>query len=224
MTLVNSEGEAAVGYFADGAGAVEGGLPITRAAYESPQGQAPFGYPAASASASSSSYTPELHSNTPGPGPSYASMAPYTPLHPTSAYMPRSGGVPPYYNDALRARKNSAIPLPVPVPNLIKKSRGRHVPAVALPAANAFSPTPVPSSSSSSSGGGLGRTGSAGSRSFVCAVEGCGKCFVRGEHLKRHVRSIHTHDKPYRCPHDGCGKAFSRRDNLAQHTRVHLPA
>ncbi|KAJ7821391.1 hypothetical protein B0H14DRAFT_2831480 [Mycena olivaceomarginata] len=236
MTLVKSEGEPAVGYFADGVGAVEGGLPIARAAYESPQGQAPFGYPAASAS---SSYTPSYagysSSSTPGSGPSYASMAPYTPLHPTSAYMPGSGGVPPYYDDALRARKNSVIPLPVPVPNLIKKSRGRHVPAVALPAANAFSPTPVPSSSagassSSSSGGGLGRTGSAGSvggggaeRSFVCAVEGCGKCFVRGEHLKRHVRSIHTHDKPYRCPHDGCGKAFSRRDNLAQHTRVHLP-
>jgi hypothetical protein len=211
MTLVKSEGEAAVGYFGGSAGAVEGGLPIARAVYESPQGQAPFGYPAASAS--SSSYTPTYagYSSTPGPGPSYASMAPYTPLPPTSGYTntnANASGMPgrPYYDDALRARKNSAIPLPVPVPNLIKKSRGRHVPAVALPAANAFSPTPVPSSSagasSSSSGGGLGRTGSAGSvgsggaeRLFVCAVEGCGKCFVRGEHLKRHVRSIHTHDK-----------------------------
>ncbi|KAJ7327520.1 hypothetical protein DFH08DRAFT_786924 [Mycena albidolilacea] len=137
-------------------------------------------------------------------------MAPYTPL-PPSGYTNASGGIPPYYDDALRARKNSAIPLPVPVPNLIKKSRGRHVPAVALPAANA-----------AGSVGGVG--GGGAERTFVCAVEGCGKCFVRGEHLKRHVRSIHTHDKPYRCPHDGCGKAFSRRDNLAQHTRVHLPA
>ena len=32
-------------------------------------------------------------------------------------------------------------------------------------------------------------------RSYICTLSGCGKCFVRGEHLKRHVRSIHTHDK-----------------------------
>ena len=33
------------------------------------------------------------------------------------------------------------------------------------------------------------------SRTFICVVSGCGKCFVRSEHLKRHVRSIHTHEK-----------------------------
>ncbi|KAJ7880177.1 hypothetical protein B0H13DRAFT_1630473 [Mycena leptocephala] len=107
-----------------------------------------------------------------------------------------------YYDDPLRGRRNSAIPLPVPVPHLIKKSRGRRV------------PTPVPGVPS----------GVDGERTFVCAVEGCGKCFVRGEHLKRHVRSIHTYEKPHKCPYEGCGKAFSRRDNLAQHSRVHLPA
>lgn len=30
---------------------------------------------------------------------------------------------------------------------------------------------------------------------YVCKVEECGKCFSRGEHLKRHIRSIHTHEK-----------------------------
>lgn len=30
---------------------------------------------------------------------------------------------------------------------------------------------------------------------FVCRVPGCDKCFRRSEHLKRHIRSIHTHDK-----------------------------
>lgn len=29
----------------------------------------------------------------------------------------------------------------------------------------------------------------------MCEVNGCGKCFARGEHLKRHVRSIHTNEK-----------------------------
>ncbi|KAG7093250.1 hypothetical protein E1B28_006936 [Marasmius oreades] len=61
-----------------------------------------------------------------------------------------------------------------------------------------------------------------GERRYVCTVDGCGKCFVRGEHLKRHVRSLHTWEKPHKCPHPGCGKSFSRRDNLGQHVRVHL--
>jgi hypothetical protein len=33
------------------------------------------------------------------------------------------------------------------------------------------------------------------SRPFVCTVERCGKAYIRAEHLKRHVRSIHTNDK-----------------------------
>ncbi|TFK24269.1 hypothetical protein FA15DRAFT_550779, partial [Coprinopsis marcescibilis] len=88
------------------------------------------------------------------------------------------------------------LPVPVPVPNLTKKSRGRRVPTY-------------------SSGG------SKGTRMYLCDVEGCGKCFARGEHLKRHVRSIHTNEKPHTCPFPGCGKDFSRHDNLGQHMRVH---
>lgn len=34
-----------------------------------------------------------------------------------------------------------------------------------------------------------------GERRYVCTADGCGKCFVRGEHLKRHVRSLHTWEK-----------------------------
>ena len=64
---------------------------------------------------------------------------------------------------------------PVPVPNLTKKSRGRSVPT----APNSISPY------------GAHRT----RRSFVCVVSDCGKCFARGEHLKRHIRSIHTNEK-----------------------------
>jgi len=56
---------------------------------------------------------------------------------------------------------------------------------------------------------------------FRCTVASCGKCFLRGEHLKRHVRSIHTHDKPFKCTVPLCGKSFSRRDNLVQHLKIH---
>ncbi|KAI4093184.1 MAG: hypothetical protein LQ344_003011 [Seirophora lacunosa] len=55
------------------------------------------------------------------------------------------------------------------------------------------------------------------SKQFVCSV--CSRRFRRQEHLKRHVRSLHTHDKPFAC--NECGKKFSRSDNLSQHARTH---
>lgn len=64
---------------------------------------------------------------------------------------------------------------PVPVPNLTKKSRGRSVPTVP----DRFIPYGAYKAQ----------------RSFVCVVADCRKCFARGEHLKRHVRSIHTNEK-----------------------------
>ena len=184
-----------------------------------------------------------------------------------------------------RKRKNSTIPLPVPVPHLIKKSRGRKVPHIPLDSqrsqtqesgetesvrlgsgkrfrGSASEPSgstgtmnwhsgsmsggwdresqamSLSSSSAGNSGsststgysmsershstdlrnessvssiagpvrstrGTRGRKsvatpyslGEGGKRAYMCEVPGCGKCFVRGEHLKRHVRSIHTYDK-----------------------------
>ncbi|KAI9796043.1 MAG: hypothetical protein M1833_006551 [Piccolia ochrophora] len=55
------------------------------------------------------------------------------------------------------------------------------------------------------------------SKTFVCDL--CSRRFRRQEHLKRHYRSLHTHDKPFEC--DECGKKFSRSDNLSQHARTH---
>ncbi|BGP46618.1 hypothetical protein JCM10450v2_002465 [Rhodotorula kratochvilovae] len=56
---------------------------------------------------------------------------------------------------------------------------------------------------------------------FLCKVPGCGKCFKRSEHLKRHVRSIHTNEKPFQCQWPTCKRLFSRHDNLNQHLRIH---
>ena len=79
-----------------------------------------------------------------------------------------------------KPRKNArTLPIPVPVPNLTKKSRGRRVPTVQA----------ITTSSRSQ------RDATLNARIYLCDVSGCGKCFARGEHLKRHIRSIHTHEK-----------------------------
>jgi len=62
-----------------------------------------------------------------------------------------------------------------------------------------------------------------GTKSFECTYAGCGRVFKRSEHLKRHIRSIHTLERPFHCPHPHCSKRFSRSDNLSQHVRVHRP-
>ncbi|EGN93770.1 hypothetical protein SERLA73DRAFT_115823 [Serpula lacrymans var. lacrymans S7.3] len=110
-------------------------------------------------------------------------------------------------------RHSNSLPVPVPVPNLTKKSRGRRVPTVTTLSGTSHSNVRgvhVRPSESALNG-----------RMFACQVSGCGKLFARGEHLKRHVRSIHTNEKPHKCPYPGCGKDFSRHDNLGQHMRVH---
>ena len=126
----------------------------------------------------------------------------------------------------------ASSPIPIPVPNLTKKSRGRRVPTMSS----------LEDIRSAASGAGKKRQGIGGktARMYLCEVKGCGKCFARGEHLKRHVRSIHTYEKrevfslcieahiftlriylAHRCPYPDCGKDFSRHDNLVQHLRVH---
>ncbi|KAF9141936.1 hypothetical protein BGX30_003745 [Mortierella sp. GBA39] len=58
-------------------------------------------------------------------------------------------------------------------------------------------------------------------RVFTCMIDACSRQFKRSEHLKRHVRSVHTQEKPFRCPYENCPKRFSRSDNLNQHVRIH---
>ncbi|CCE79409.1 Piso0_001469 [Millerozyma farinosa CBS 7064] len=52
---------------------------------------------------------------------------------------------------------------------------------------------------------------------FPCTE--CSKQFKRSEHLKRHIRSVHSNIRPFHCKY--CEKKFSRSDNLAQHLKTH---
>lgn len=52
---------------------------------------------------------------------------------------------------------------------------------------------------------------------FPCSE--CDKQFKRTEHLKRHIRSVHSNIRPYHCHY--CERKFSRLDNLAQHIKTH---
>lgn len=67
--------------------------------------------------------------------------------------------------------------------------------------------------------GHIQKRGNSMEKSFICEIIGCEKRFRRSEHLKRHVRSLHTGEKPFLCI--VCHKRFSRSDNLNQHLRVH---
>ncbi|KAF7309367.1 hypothetical protein MIND_00307400 [Mycena indigotica] len=169
--------------------------PPSRLAPSSQADNAPEGYP-------TSAYFPPL----PRIKQDYARFPPLNPLSgikgPEPVYATRSvsasasASVTSYTSIAETTSRTArgAISVPVPVPNLTKKSRGRRVPI----------------------------SEDQQERPFICPADGCGKRFVRGEHLKRHVRSIHTHEKPHICPYEGCGKSFNRRDNLAQHSRIHF--
>ncbi|KAF7436140.1 zf-C2H2 Zinc finger, C2H2 type [Pleurotus ostreatus] len=152
---------------------------------------------------------------------SYPPLTPTSPVSPTLTYLPGtySDGSSSNLESKRRARQATPLPVPIPVPNLTKKSRGRRVPTVAV-LQRGRSSDRTRGGSSMSDGAAAGSKTSA-SRMYTCTADGCGKCFARGEHLKRHVRSIHTYEKPHRCPYPGCEKDFSRHDNLGQHMRVH---
>ncbi|TQS38034.1 hypothetical protein Golomagni_01472 [Golovinomyces magnicellulatus] len=51
-----------------------------------------------------------------------------------------------------------------------------------------------------------------------CDFEGCGKKFVRQEHLKRHQRT-HYSSESFKCQF--CDRSFSRFDNLLAHMKLH---
>ncbi|ORY79293.1 hypothetical protein BCR35DRAFT_96626 [Leucosporidium creatinivorum] len=102
-----------------------------------------------------------------------------------------------------------------------KRSRGRRPPSTPdlLLGLNGEDPNLNPSEAQIRYCG-LTKTGKP-KKIFLCKVPDCGKVFRRSEHLKRHVRSIHTDEKPFQCQWPSCGRYFSRHDNLSQHLRVH---
>ena len=55
---------------------------------------------------------------------------------------------------------------------------------------------------------------------YVCTEYGdCNKIFSSSKNLKRHIRGLHTGEKPYECR--DCGKCFSASSNLSEHKTIH---
>ena len=55
---------------------------------------------------------------------------------------------------------------------------------------------------------------------YVCTEYGdCNKIFSSSKNLKRHIRGLHTKEKPYECR--DCGKCFSASSNLSEHKTIH---
>ncbi|KAF8571056.1 hypothetical protein P879_05987 [Paragonimus westermani] len=52
---------------------------------------------------------------------------------------------------------------------------------------------------------------------YVCHL--CSRPFVRDDKLKRHIRCVHSSERPFKC--EFCSKAFARKDKLQEHTRHH---
>lgn len=59
-------------------------------------------------------------------------------------------------------------------------------------------------------------------RVFKCPDARCQKVFVRNEHLKRHIKSLHRDEKPFECLDAGCNKRFTRLDNVSVFNRIKL--
>lgn len=68
-------------------------------------------------------------------------------------------------------------------------------------------------------------------RNYVCNLEVnnrsgaahfCQQRFVRPEHLRRHMKTVHGNHRDYPCKVPRCPKVFSRGDNLRDHYWTHL--
>jgi hypothetical protein len=67
-------------------------------------------------------------------------------------------------------------------------------------------------------------------RHYVCPEYGrpdahgrrCDGTFIRPEHLRRHVKTVHGEERPFRCKVPQCERPFSRGDNLRDHYWTHI--
>lgn len=58
-------------------------------------------------------------------------------------------------------------------------------------------------------------------RLFICPHSSCAKDFLRGSHLKQHIKSAHSDIRDYQCNQDGCQKSFLTATRLRRHLAAH---
>ncbi|KAJ3043303.1 hypothetical protein HDV00_005306 [Rhizophlyctis rosea] len=55
----------------------------------------------------------------------------------------------------------------------------------------------------------------------ICPHPPCFKTYTLTTFLRRHVRSVHTKERPFVCPHPGCGKTYITNDRMKSHAVMH---
>lgn len=104
----------------------------------------------------------------------------------------------PMSNSMCSMNKNISRPVTPVSPPLILKDN-YHQPNNLISSSTATTPTPTSNNKIKKTPRSRGRRVSnipgCNSRMFTCKADSCGKVFKRSEHLKRHIRSIHTLEK-----------------------------
>ncbi|XP_077484255.1 uncharacterized protein LOC144094203 isoform X2 [Amblyomma americanum] len=62
-----------------------------------------------------------------------------------------------------------------------------------------------------------------GDRRYACPEAGCGKAFMRPEHLRGHL-VVHSGGRPFACTQPGCQSRFAAKSSLYIHLKKHGPA
>lgn len=114
--------------------------------------------------------------------------------------------------------------MPSPLISSANSSRRRRsTPNIMTIHSNSSTINPIPNSNSTNVCRGKSRSitpmsaAEDDAKPFKCKE--CPKAFRRSEHLKRHIRSVHSTERPFACIF--CDKKFSRSDNLSQHLKTH---
>ncbi|KAI5998272.1 hypothetical protein EDD15DRAFT_313854 [Pisolithus albus] len=215
---------------------IGGGRDVAQSAFHSPATISPVGLnwkhaaalPSLAATPGPSVFTqqttpPHHHSSCPDDNSRFPALPPFSQVKSALWYPPVAGSLDEVPNPVSEPHPSTPPPgcsEPAPTapstiqqlesfPSMDKRSRGRQVPV---------SPDGKPVRVRCTNG-------EIKVRPFICPYPGCAKTFSRNEHVKRHIKCLHSDEEGWVCQYggDACRKTFPRKDNYQQHVRKAHP-